>query len=78
MMADMDWVQDESLSREETLRRFRELSPEPTVGPEPIKVAPLGHKGSTVLRNSIARSGFETTSGVGRIFASSLSGRTAS
>lgn len=28
-----DWVQDSSLSREETLRRFRALGPEPTIGP---------------------------------------------
>lgn len=30
---DKDWVDDESLSREETLARFRALGPEPTRGP---------------------------------------------
>ena len=30
---DKDWVDDESLSRDETLARFRALGPEPTHGP---------------------------------------------
>jgi hypothetical protein len=30
---DRDWVDDETMSAEETLRRFEALSPEPTRGP---------------------------------------------
>ncbi len=32
---DKDWVDDESLTREETMARFRALSPESTRGPLP-------------------------------------------
>jgi hypothetical protein len=28
-----DWLEDDSLSAEETMRRFRALGPQPTVGP---------------------------------------------
>jgi hypothetical protein len=28
-----DWLEDDSLSAEETMRRFRALRPQPTVGP---------------------------------------------
>lgn len=32
-MASNDWVADDSVSAEETMRHFVELGPEPTVGP---------------------------------------------
>lgn len=35
-MADKDWVEDATLTREETLRRFEALGPEPTSGPSPV------------------------------------------
>lgn len=32
-MASSDWVADESMSAEETMRHFAQLHPKPTVGP---------------------------------------------
>lgn len=32
-MAEEDWLTDETMSADETMRRFAELEPEPTVGP---------------------------------------------
>lgn len=32
-MLDMDWLDDDAMSPEETMRRFEALNPEPTVGP---------------------------------------------
>lgn len=48
-----DWVDDENLSREETLRRFEALSPEPTRGPLPggavVATAPRTYSGATTV-----------------------------
>lgn len=65
-----DWVDDESLSREETLARFRALGPQPSVGPIPhrtvrvpddlwrgaqAKAAERGDNLSEVIRQALTR-----------------------
>jgi hypothetical protein len=39
-MAEKDWLTDDTMSAEETMRRFAQLKPEPTVGPS-AATAPL-------------------------------------
>ncbi len=46
-----DWVEDESMSREETLARFRALGPERTVGPRDPAPLPGGARIITVIRS---------------------------
>lgn len=43
-----DWVEDSSLSADETLARFRRLKPEPTVGPKSTAgpTSTVGFKGT--------------------------------
>jgi hypothetical protein len=49
---DQDWVEDESLTREETLARFRALGPTPTRGPLPggavIVTTPQSYGGGAI------------------------------
>lgn len=58
-----DWVEDESLPREETLERFSALGPEPTRGPLPaggVLVRPTCSFGPGVM--SWKRGGFSPSS----------------
>ncbi|WP_134774387.1 hypothetical protein [Ornithinimicrobium flavum] len=47
-----DWVEDESLTREETLARFEALSPEPVTGPRDLRAvtAAMIEEGWTLVR----------------------------
>lgn len=51
-MAGKDWVSDETLPAEETLRRFAELSPEETVGP-PLSVPPAATWGQKLRLSDV-------------------------
>lgn len=53
-----DWVEDETLSREETLRRFEALSPAATRGPRfvPARIVTPPNTGGGVRTDRVTRS----------------------
>lgn len=46
-----DWVDDSTLSTEETLARFRDLDPEPTRAPDPKPGVAVGTHGFIIINS---------------------------